>query len=106
MNILESILKKINTFAQKIKIIFPEGNSERIQEVAKQLIETNITPILVFATRAEIPTTIAELEAEVLVAEEQNETELVEYLVELRKGKVSLADAKQLVRECNYLAIL
>ncbi|PQP78369.1 phosphate acetyltransferase [Spiroplasma sp. ChiS] len=106
MNILENILEKINTFSQKIKIIFPEGNSERIQTVAKQLIGTNITPILVFATRAEVLSTIDELQSEVLVAEEQNEIELAEYLVELCKGKVSLSEAKQLVRECNYLAIL
>ncbi|MFX4057955.1 MAG: phosphate acetyltransferase [Spiroplasma sp. hy2] len=106
MNILKNILEKINTFSHKIKIIFPEGNSERIQTVAKQLIGTNITPILVFATRAEVPTTIDELQSEVIVAEEQNETELAEYFVELRKGKISLSEAKELVRECNYLAIL
>jgi len=46
MNILKNILEKINTFSHKLKIIFPEGNSERIQTVAKQLIDTNISQFL------------------------------------------------------------
>ncbi|WP_374696318.1 hypothetical protein [Spiroplasma endosymbiont of Polydrusus formosus] len=49
---------------------------------------TNITQIIVFTTQAEIIATIYELEAKVLVAEEQNEIELVEYLAELRKRKI------------------
>ncbi|WP_338964054.1 MULTISPECIES: phosphate acetyltransferase [unclassified Spiroplasma] len=106
MNVLENTLKKINEFSKKIKIIFPEGNSERIQEVAKRLIGTNITPVLVFKTHAEVPTTIADCQAEVLIAEEQNMAELAEYLVYLRKGKVSIAEATRLVGECNYLAVL
>ncbi|WP_425379706.1 phosphate acetyltransferase [Spiroplasma endosymbiont of Stenodema calcarata] len=106
MNVLENTLKKINESSKKIKIIFPEGNSERIQEVAKRLVGTKITPVLVFKTRAEVPANFDDYQCEVLVCEEQNMQELAEYLVELRKGKVSIAEATHLVQECNYLAIL
>lgn len=106
MNIFKNIIKKINKFSKKIKIIFPEGNSEKIQKVAKKLIKTNITPILVFSKRSEIPKKIYKLQCEILIAEEQNKIKLAEYLTELRKGKILLSEAKKLVCQCNYLSIL
>lgn len=91
---------------RKLKIIFPEGNNTRIQEVANKLIASKlVTPVLCFEKAEQIPKDLHN-EIETLAIDQQNLDNLANELVELRKGKTTIADAKVLVQKTNYFAIM
>ncbi|AHF58102.1 phosphate acetyltransferase [Spiroplasma eriocheiris] len=106
MNVLELIMQNIEKYEKNVRIIFPEGASERIQEVVPKFQNTKITPVLVFQRRDEVPQNLMNKGAEILVIEEQNTDELANFLVEIRKGKTSIAEATRLVKQRNYFATI
>ncbi|AHF61320.1 hypothetical protein P344_05575 [Spiroplasma mirum ATCC 29335] len=106
MNVLELIMQNIEKYEKNVRIIFPEGASERIQEVVPKFQNTKITPVLVFQRRDEVPQNLMDEDAEILVIEEQNTDALANFLVEIRKGKTSIAEATRLVKQPNYFATI
>lgn len=112
MQIIEQIKQKIATKAEKAVVVFAEGWNTKIQSAVIKLAKENlIKPLIIFRTISEadefnkldaIASQIARL-----IVETTDLSEYSNYLYELRKAKgLSLDEAKELVKQPNYLCAL
>ncbi len=106
MKLFEHIEQELKHSHKQIRIIFPEGISPKIKEVALSLKDTNIKPILVYDKESDIQPEIKSAHIETLVVEKQDLNHLADFLVELRKGKETKESALKLVHQRHYFATL
>lgn len=107
MNIINIIQKKINNYIKKIHIVFPEGKSEKIQKVALMLQNNKIIiPILIFEKKNNIPQNIIDNKINYLIIEEQNTEKMAQFLLNIRKNKINISEARQLVKQTNYFSVM
>lgn len=94
------------------KIVFPEGSDDRILEAASKLAATGIiTPVLV-GKRDELEQQAAELNStlnnvEVVNPEDYHDFDaMVESFVERRKGKATVEQAREMLKDENYFGTM
>lgn len=93
MQLLDFILSILKTTNKPIKILFPEGDNDKIQAVALKISDNNspvkdfIVPVLLFTNKTEIPSVIKNSNVQTLFIETKQKAEFVTKLVELRKAK-------------------
>lgn len=103
---IEEIKQELISNKNKKKIVFPEGQEEIIQKVANYLVENKIAePILLFNDKKDIPKTLNS-QVKILNLEDIDTTTLANQFFELRKGKVTIEDAKKLMRQRNYFGAM
>lgn len=124
MNIEEHILSTIykKKLDRPIKILFPEGDNEKVQAVALKLIQNTfvyiaedktkktirikeiIEPVLLFNANEKIP---EEIGKQVKVIKTNDQLNMAQKLYEIRKEKgLTLEQAKQLVVSKNYYGMM
>lgn len=93
MQLLDFILSILKTTNKPIKILFPEGDNDKIQAVALKISDNNspvkdfIVPVLLFTNKTEIPSVIKNSNVQTLFIETKQKADFVTKLVELRKAK-------------------
>lgn len=93
MQLLDFILSILKTTNKPIKILFPEGDNDKVQAVALKISDNNspvkyfIVPVLLFTNKTEIPSVIKNSNVQTLFIETKQKAEFVTKLVELRKAK-------------------
>lgn len=93
MQLLDFILSILKTTNKPIKILFPEGDNDKIQAVALKISDNNspvkdfIVPVLLFTNKTEIPSVIKNSNVQTLFIETKQKSDFVTKLVELRKAK-------------------
>ncbi len=104
-NFIKQIIKKISKFENKIKIIFPEGKNELIQEAAEKLLKEKILiPQLLFDNKANFNKYQGECEA-LLIENEELKT-MTNELFKLRKTKNTLVECQKMMKNTNYQAMM
>ncbi|MDO5037862.1 MAG: phosphate acetyltransferase [Tissierellia bacterium] len=110
MNFIDSIKEKIA--GKSIRIVFPEGEDERIQWAAKKLQEEGLVQPILIGYRSEIQKTAEEQGIDIsnihvieLGTFEATER-LVDQFVERRKGKIDPTRARALLKDPNYLGTM
>lgn len=113
MKLLDFILSVLQKSKSPIKILFPEGDNEKVQAVALKITNNNspvknfIVPVLLFNNDQEIPATIKNSKIKTLVIEENQTTNFTNQLYEIRKAKgLTLAAANKLVLSRNYYGMM
>ena len=107
MNIIQNIITKLQSHTNKITIIFPEGHVPLIQEIAIKAHKYNIKPILVFKTSIDCPKSIFDnKEIDTLFIDENDLDTMANFLYQLRKNKITIDEAKELVKKPNYFSVL
>lgn len=110
MSLLDVLQEKLS--GENVKIVLPEGEDERVLTAATQLQATDyVTPVLlgnesnVKALASEKGLDISELE---IIDPETSELtqELVTAFVERRKGKVTEAQAQEMLKNVNYFGTM
>ncbi|AHI53261.1 phosphate acetyltransferase [Spiroplasma culicicola] len=87
-------------------IVFPEGKEDKIVEVAKRIKAQGLgVPVLLFNTSDEIPSGL-EQEIKCLVVKESINQEMVDLLLEIRKGKLEKDQAIELTQKRNYYGVM
>jgi len=90
----------------KKTIIFPEGNEQKIQEVANYLVEQKIgKPILIFKSKNDVPTTLNK-EVQVICQDDYDLQPLVDKFLEIRKDKATLEVAQKAMLHPNYIGAM
>lgn len=104
---INKLITKLQKSNNKIRIVFPEGNNELIQNVAQRLIVENIAiPVLIFDTKEQF-NLANKLECEKICIENYDTKSLAQELFTLRNGKIdSLETAHKLVQQSNYFATM
>lgn len=93
MQLLDFILSILKNSKKPIKILFPEGDNDKVQAVAlkiadsKSLVKDFIVPVLLFTNEKEIPSAIKNSNVETMFIETKQKAEFVTKLVALRKAK-------------------
>lgn len=119
MNLEQHILSTIyqKQLSKPIKILFPEGENEKVQAVALKLrkntfsyqeqtinIKDIIEPILLFNEQELVP---VELASEVTIIKTADQAKFAQQLYEIRKDKgLTLAQAQELVAGKNYYGMM
>lgn len=106
MNI-NTLIEQLKLNEHKVKIIFPEGESIMIQNVAQKLVSENLAnPILVFETKqAQMQANLTNIET--ICVQDYDLDKLANQFFELRKGKVeSVEKAKEIISKTNYFATM
>ncbi|WP_338979779.1 phosphate acetyltransferase [Spiroplasma endosymbiont of Lasioglossum malachurum] len=113
MKLLDFILSILQKSKTPIRILFPEGDNEKVQAVALKIINDNspvknfITPVLLFNNDKEIPSNIKNSNIKTLSIEENQVTNFTNQLYELRKAKgLTLEAANKLVLSRNYYGMM
>ncbi|WP_100332519.1 phosphate acetyltransferase [Bacillus xiapuensis] len=103
---------KDKVIGQEIRIVFPEGQDERILKAAERLAaEKLLTPILI-GHEQEVKVRAAELSVSLKgmeIADPKNysrKEELVQAFVERRKGKVTEEQAREILLDENYFGTM
>jgi phosphate acetyltransferase len=95
-----------------IKIVFPEGNDERILQAVSRLANENVLRPIVIGNKEEVEQKAKELNVTLPNVEiydpQQYEgmNELVQAFVERRKGKVTEEDARKILMDENYFGTM
>ncbi|ASP28776.1 phosphotransacetylase [Spiroplasma corruscae] len=99
----DTIEKILKLNKNKKRIILPEGEEEKIQKVAKYLVENDICiPILLFQEK--VSNNLDERIIQICV-KDLNIEQYAEEFLNIRKGKITgLEEARNLVSKSNYLA--
>lgn len=93
MQLLDFILSILKTTNKPIKILFPEGDNDKVQAAALKISDSNspvkdfIVPVLLFTDETEIPSVIKNSNVQTSFIETKQKAEFVTKLVELRKAK-------------------
>lgn len=124
MNLEQHILRTIyqKKPAQPIKILFPEGENEKVQAVALKLLSNTFTniaadksevtvsikdliaPVLLFSEQENIP---GEIASQVQVIKMSDQANMAEKLYQIRKEKgLTLEQAQKLVSQKNYYGMM
>ncbi|WP_338970203.1 phosphate acetyltransferase [Spiroplasma endosymbiont of Labia minor] len=103
-------LKEIEQFliknSIKKRIILPEGDSEKIIDTANYLQKNNIAkPIVIFKSETEVSSKLM-ANCEIICIDKYDLNYLANELYSLRKGKLSLEEAQELVKQPNYFATM
>lgn len=113
MKLLDFILSILQKSKTPVRILFPEGDNEKVQAVALKIINDNspvknfITPVLLFNNDKEIPSNIKNSNIKTLSIEENQVTNFTNQLYELRKTKgLTLEAANKLVLSRNYYGMM
>lgn len=108
---IEKLLMKMQhdlaTLQRKPRLIFPEGNNSKIQEVALKLkTQALIEPVLCFRNQEVIPQSLVAAAIETLIIDDSSITGLATQLCKIRKQKLDLITATSLIKEPNYFAMM
>ena len=87
---------------KNITIILPEGNDERIIEAALKLQKEGVIRPIVIGDESRIPLTLHVLNPETY----EHMDELVDAFVERRKGKATLEEARETLKDVNYFGTM
>ncbi|AHI54114.1 phosphotransacetylase [Spiroplasma sabaudiense Ar-1343] len=103
---ISQIEKLLKNSSSKLKIIFPEGEEEKIINVANQIAASDFAiPVLVFRKAKEIKSNLHK-NVEIKIIENYDLEAMANNLFNLRNGKTSLETAMSLVVEPNYFATM
>ncbi|AXK51405.1 phosphate acetyltransferase [Spiroplasma alleghenense] len=103
---INEIKDKLKNGNKKLKIVFPEGDQENIVLVAQKLVEEKMAqPVLIYKKASEVPAKINP-EIQVIIIESYDLEKMANQLVELRKNKLTIEDARPLVKEPNYFSTM
>ncbi|WP_342277042.1 phosphate acetyltransferase [Spiroplasma endosymbiont of Nebria brevicollis] len=113
MQLLDFILSILKTSKKPIKILFPEGDNDKVQTVALKITDSNspvknfIVPVLLFTNEKEIPSAVKNSNVQTMFIVTKQKAEFVTKLVELRKAKGLTPEAadKQLALR-NYYGMM
>lgn len=102
---------KENLKGKGAKIVLPEGEDERVLGAARTLEEEKIVHPIVLGKRTEVEATAKKLgvdlsKLEFIDPEESIEDEMVNSLVERRKGKLTEEEARNLLHDPNYFGTM
>ncbi len=107
---VEGFISKIKDKASSLKkrIIFPEGEDDRILEACKIIKQENIAEPVLVGDYEKIKWRIGELGYETEIRDPNKEdNELAQLLFEIRKHKgITLEQAKELVKDASYFSTL
>ncbi|RIW29129.1 phosphate acetyltransferase [Bacillus salacetis] len=109
-NLFESLKAKVT--GKNLKIVFPEGQDERILAAASRLAKDGIlTPVIIgnaVSVQSKAQEVNASLEGCEILDPSDNEfmEELVQSFVERRKGKATEEDAKKILLDENYFGTM
>ncbi|WFQ95367.1 phosphate acetyltransferase [Mycoplasma feriruminatoris] len=108
MYTLEEIKNQLVLKSEKKSIVFPEGESEIIQSVAKTLVDEKLgTPILLFKSSDQVPSEIKNNSSiKTICLDEFDTKEFEEEFVKLRKGKATIEVAHQVMQLPNYVGAM
>lgn len=87
---------------KNITIVLPEGNDERIIEAALKLQEEGVIQPIVIGNESEIPRALRVLNPETY----EHMDELVDAFVERRKGKATIEEAREMLKDVNYFGTM
>lgn len=105
MNLIENIIKKVQSYQNEIKVNLPEGVNDQMQTLAFDHFKTgNVKPILVFKSQDQVSEKIKQSNIGYYVMEEFDLQALAEFLFTLRNGKITMEQANQLINQPNYFA--
>lgn len=110
MDLIEELKGKIK--GTDAKIVFPEGEDERVLGAAFRLLKDGVMEPIVLGARKKVEATAAKLGLDLtkinFIDPEEYEgiEELVEKLVERRKGKLDPVRAKNLLEDPNYFGTM
>ncbi|MER0122660.1 phosphate acetyltransferase [Streptococcus sp. ZJ93] len=97
---------------KQIKIVFPEGNDERVVRAAARLKFEGLVEPIILGNPENVRNLLAELgfadpQCTVIDPNEYADFEAMkEAFVEVRKGKATLEDADKLLRDVNYFGVM
>ncbi|MGT2799225.1 phosphate acetyltransferase [Streptococcus marmotae] len=97
---------------KQVKIVFPEGNDERVVRAAARLKFEGLVEPIILGNPEEVSTLLADIgfadpQCTVINPEEYADFEAMkEAFVEVRKGKATLEDADKLLRDVNYFGVM
>lgn len=102
---LNEMIDIIKNNDKKLKIVLPEGNDEKIQQVAEYLVKENIAiPVLILKDKKDY---VSNSKIEIVEITNEKINFFSNKLFDLRKGKIkSIEDAKKLVSMPNYFATM
>lgn len=106
MDIFEELTKKIE--GKNIKIVFPEGEDERVLKAVMRLKKENLITPIVLGKYNEIEETAKKIgenlkDLTIIDPEKADDfDEMVDKFVEIRKGKNTKEDALKLIKDVNY----
>ena len=86
----------------KVSIILPEGNDDRIIAAALKLQEEGIITPIVIGSKEDLPSQLNVINPETF----EDMEELVEAFVERRKGKVTVEQAREILKDVNYFGTM
>ena len=86
----------------KVSIILPEGNDDRIITAALKLQEEGIITPIVIGSKEDLPSQLTVINPETF----EDMEELVEAFVERRKGKVTVEQAREILKDVNYFGTM
>ena len=85
-----------------ISIVLPEGTDERIQQAAVKLAEDGIIKPIVISSSKTLPEHLTVIDPETY----EDLEGLVEAFVQRRKGKVTVDEARELLKDVNYFGTM
>lgn len=97
---------------QHIKIVFPEGNDERVVRAAARLKFEGLLEPVILGNPGEVRALLSELgfadpNCTIIDPNEYTEFEAMKAaFVEVRKGKATMEDADRLLRDVNYFGVM
>lgn len=110
MDLIEQLKGRIK--GTDAKIVFPEGEDERVLGAAFRLLEDDVMEPIVLGSRKKVEATATKLGLDLTKInfidpeEYEEKEELVEKLVERRKGKLDPIRAKNLLEDPNYFGTM
>lgn len=115
MKLLDFILSTLQTTNQPIKILFPEGNDEKVQAVAARItsadspVKNFIIPVLLFTNNQQLPPSsiIKNSKIQTLIIDKTKVIDFAMQLYVLRKAKgLTLEEAQKLILSHNYYGMM
>ncbi|MGL4819272.1 MAG: phosphate acetyltransferase [Bacilli bacterium] len=110
MSLFQEIAQKIKD--KQIRVVFPEGSDERILRAAVRLKADHIVEPILIGKRATLEAVALQEQVDLTeVTSLDPDTyegldEMVQAFVDRRNGKVTLQDAKTIVKNCNYFGTM
>lgn len=105
--LFKQAFKELKALSKKRRVIFPEGINPKIQEVALRLKKENIVvPILCFSNNKLIPEIIKKSGIITYSINDSITIKLIQKLFQLRKNKLTIEKAQELMQQTNYFATM
>lgn len=109
-SLFDSLREKI--IGKKLKIVFPEGNDERVLRAAARLKFEGLIEPIILGDAKEVRALLAKfgfaVQNYVIInpVEYDQFDEMKEVFLEIRKGKVTPEDAERLLQDVNYFGVM